>query len=554
VSEPSTLSKKAAAGAAALAAAESAIKARAASEAAMARLPNNRIPCTDPATGESLGDSVALTPDEIRARVVRAKRAQEVWGKTSFSERRRVLSRLLDYVLTHADELCDVIARDSGKTREHALLGEIWLVCEKLRHTIATGERDLAPEHISSGLMLHKAARIEYRPLGVIGVICPGSFPLQNVMGPTIPALMAGNAVVVKVSEWVAWSAPRFQSIFDHVLSACGYPKDLVQVVNGYADAGAALASGGVDKIVFTGSMPNGKKVMAEASKTLTPVILELGGKDALIVCDDADLEAAAHAALSGTFINAGQMCLAAERVYVFESVHDAFVDKVVGLAKQLRQGAPLMGVVVDVGAMTMPAQVDLVEKLVDDAVAKGARIRVGGKRGPGVGQFFQPTVLVGVDHTMQITRDETFGPVLCIIRVRDEDEAVERANDSEYGLGSTVFTKSRSRGDRIASRLVAGSTIVNDFGLAYMANALPFGGVRGSGFGRVNGKLGLRELCNVKSVMVDRIPGVSIPAKLFPIAESTFERTKATLQILYGSQLGERLRGIGSFVRSFRR
>jgi acyl-CoA reductase-like NAD-dependent aldehyde dehydrogenase len=554
VSDVTSTSKKAAAGAAALAAADAAIRARAAAEGAAWRPKSNvsvnRIPCTDPATGEALGDAVAYTPAEIRGRILRAKKVQLEWAKTSFGERRRVLRRLLDYIVVHADELSDVIARDAGKTRENAMLGEIWPVCEKLRHTIASGERDLRVEHVSSGLMLHKAARIEYRPLGVIGVICPWNFPLQNVMGPTIPALMAGNAVIVKVSEWVAWSAPRFQAIFDQVLGECGFPKDLVQVVNGYADAGAALVSGGVDKIVFTGSMANGKKVASEAAKTLTPIILELGGKDAMIVCDDADLEQAAHAAVAGAFIASGQMCLAAERVYVFESVHDAFVDKVVSIAKQLRQGPPLEGKLVDVGAMTMPAQVDVVEGLVNDAVAKGARAIVGGKRGAGPGQFFQPTVLVGVDDTMNVTREECFGPILSIHRVRDEEEAVERANDSDYGLGSTVFTKDGARGDRMAAQIVAGSTVVNDFGLGYMANALPFGGVRGSGYGRLNGRVGIRELCNVKAVMVDRFPGFSIPTKVFPMAENTFRRARATIELLYGGSIGRRWSGLVSLLK----
>ncbi|HWE29002.1 MAG TPA: aldehyde dehydrogenase family protein, partial [Polyangia bacterium] len=261
------------------------------------------IPCWDPATGDKLGDAPVQSPDEVRAIVANARRAQASWAHTTFAERRRVLGRMLDYLLDHADELCRVIAQDAGKTLENALVGEVWPICEKLRHTIATGERDLAPEHVSSGLLVHKRATIEYQPLGVIGVICPWNFPLQNVLGPTIPALMAGNGVVIKVSEWVSWSAPRIQSIFDAVFSDCGYSTDLVQIITGYAETGVALCESGVDKIVFTGSLPNGRRVATQCAKTLTPAILELGGKDPMIVCDDANIEQAAHAALAGSFI-----------------------------------------------------------------------------------------------------------------------------------------------------------------------------------------------------------------------------------------------------------
>ena len=492
------------------------------------------IPCTDPATLQSLGEVPVMSPDEVRARVQRAKRAQKSWGATTFDERRRVLGRLIDYLLDHTDELCDIIARDAGKTRENALLGEIWPVCEKLRHTIATGERDLRPEHVSSGLLVHKVATIEYQPLGVIGVICPWNFPLQNVLGPTIPALMAGNAVVVKVSEWTSWSAPRFQKMFDAVLNDTGHSTDLVQIVTGYAETGAALCNAGVDKVVFTGSMPNGKRVATQCAKTLTPVILELGGKDPMIVCDDAELTQAVHAAMAGVFIASGQMCLAAERILVFDRVYDAFAEAVVSEVQQLKQGPPLSGELVDVGAMTMPFQVEIVEKLVKDAVAKGARVLAGGRRAPGLrGQFFEPTVLSGVTSDMAIAREETFGPVMCLYRVRDEEEAVRLANSTEYGLGSTVFTRSRVRARRIADQLRAGSTVINDFGLAYMANDLPFGGVGGSGFGRLNGREGLRAMCNIKSVMTDRFP-IHRPVKLYPVKPGDYLKNKRVIELLY--------------------
>jgi acyl-CoA reductase-like NAD-dependent aldehyde dehydrogenase len=514
------------------------------------RGPNpSTIRCVDPATGDVLGEAPVASAEEVRDRVRRARAAQESWARASFGERRRVLARILDHLLDHTDELCDLIALDSGKTRENALLGEIWPSCEKLRHTIAHGERDLAPERVSPGLLVHKRARIEYHALGVIGVICPWNFPLQNVLGPTVPALMAGNAVVVKVSEWTSWSAPRIQRIFDEALTSAGYSTDLVQLVTGFGETGAALVNGGVDKIVFTGSMANGRRVMQQAAKTLTPVILELGGKDAMIVCDDASLDQAVHAALAGTFITSGQMCLASERLLVFDAIYNEFVDRLVAKASALTQGPPLSGHVVDVGAMTMPHQVDIVERLVNDAIARGARAVVGGKRGAGRGQFFQPTVLVDVTPDMAIAREETFGPVACVLRVRDEDDAVRTANATEYGLGSTVFTRSARRGRRIAAQLVAGSTVVNDFGLSYMANALPFGGVRGSGFGRLNGREGIRAMCNAKSVLEDRFP-LHRPVKLYPTKDGDYERRRATIQMLYRRGLAARATAAMDLVR----
>ncbi len=508
------------------------------------------IPCWDPATGDKLGDAPVQSPDEVRAIVANARRAQASWSRTTFAERRRVLGRMLDYILDHADELCRVIAQDAGKTLENALVGEVWPICEKLRHTIASGERDLSPEPVSSGLLVHKRATIEYQPLGVIGVICPWNFPLQNVLGPTIPALMAGNGVVIKVSEWVSWSAPRIQAIFDAVLSECGYSTDLVRIITGYAETGVALCESGVDKIVFTGSLPNGRRVATQCAKTLTPAILELGGKDPMIVCDDANIEQAAHAALAGSFIASGQMCLAAERIIVMDRAHDLFVARVVELARELRQGNPLGGDKVDVGAMTMPQQVEIVEKLVADAIGKGAKAEVGGARGLGDrGSFFLPTVLTGVNRDMAIAKEETFGPVMCIFRVRDDDDAVALANDTQYGLGSTVFSTDHTRARRIADRLRAGSTVINDFGLAYMANALPFGGVGGSGYGRLNGREGIRAMCNQKSVMTDRLP-LHFPVKLYPVADGDFGRTKATIELLYRRNVGARVAAVVSLVR----
>lgn len=512
------------------------------------------IPCTDPATGERLGEVPSLTPAEVEERIARARKAQAEWARTPFVERRKVLARMLELLLEQADSLCEEICRDAGKTLHNAMLGEIWPIAEKLRWTIKQGEKHLRRELVSSGLLAHKRAVVEYSPLGVIGVITPWNFPLQNILGPTIPALFAGNAVIIKVSEWTSWSAAPFQRFLDRCLKDCGYSPDLVQVITGYADTGAALVAGGVDKIVFTGSLRNGKRVLEGSAKTLTPVILELGGKDPMIVCDDADLDQAAHAACSAAFIASGQMCLAAERTLVFDAVYDEFLAKVQDIALRLRQGAPLAGKLVDIGAMTMPAQVEIVEQLVQDAISKGARVIAGGGRAKQKSskQFFEPTILADVREDMRIMHEETFGPVMAITRVKDEIEAIRIANATEYGLSSSVFSKDHARAKRIADQIVAGSTCINDWALMYMVQDLPFGGVKGSGFGRLNGREGLRACTNVKAVIEDRLP-LHRAIKLFPGRRYDYEVTRGGVRLLYTKGLTNKIDALVELGRALR-
>lgn len=511
----------------------------------------DRIECRDPSTGERLG-TVPVTPtDWLPVLVGRARDAHRMWAATPFSERRRVIRRLLDRVLDRADEICGWVTRDAGKTREHAIMGEIWPVVEKLRWTIAHGEKHLRPERVSSGPFVHKRARIDYVPLGVVGVISPWNYPFQNMLGPTVPALMAGNAVIIKPSEWVAWSSANIQAFLDDVLEEAGAPRGLIQTVQGYGDAGAEVIGAGVDKVIFTGSHENGKRVMATAAETLTPVILELGGKDPLIVCDDANLEQAAHAAMAGTFINCGQNCLATERILVFDAVFDDFTGRVLELVHGLRQGPPSAGGEVDVGAILSPVQLDRIEELVDDAVRSGATLLHGGKRADiAGGQFFEPTVLADVTPDMRIAQEETFGPVMVLMRVRDEREALRVANGTAYGLSATVVTRSARRARRMSRQLVAGSTAWNDFGLTYMAMDLPFGGARGSGLGRLNGRDGLRALTHIKPVLEDRLP-FGFPARVFPVSPATYDRTREALRLLYGRGPGRRLAAVRGLLGS---
>ncbi len=492
------------------------------------------IPCTNPATGASLGEVPVDDPAAVRAAVLRAREAQRGWAETSFAQRRAVLRRLSDRILANTDALVDVVVTDAGKTREHALMGEIWPVLEKLRWTIANGEKHLRPERVSPGVFVHKSARLEFHPLGVVGAILPWNYPFQNLMNPIIPALMAGNACVVKPSEWVAWSAGGIIDLVRAALADEGHSPELVQLVQGYGPTGKALIQSGIDSLLFIGSVPNGRRILEAAAEVLVPVTLELGGKDPLIVCDDADLEQAVHAAMVGCFVNAGQNCVASERVLVFDGIYDRFVARAAGLVQNLRQGDPRVRPgEVDVGMMVSPMQRDLVERLVEDAVARGARLLAGGRRGPGTS--YAPTLLVDVTPDMAIFQEETFGPVMAICRVHDEHEAVAIANGTPFALGSSVFSKDLGRARRLAGRLQAGMTAINEFGgTTYMAQDLPFGGVKHSGYGRMSGREGLRAFTNIRAVLDDRLP-LHFASPVFPVGPADYARVKAAVELMYG-------------------
>ncbi len=511
------------------------------------------IACFDPATRASLGSVPVDDEAAVVAAIARARRAQTGWALSSFAQRRRVLGHIRDAILDRTDEICELIVRDSGKTRENALMGEIWTVCEKLRWTIGQGEKHLRPEKVSAGLFVHKRAQLEFHPLGVIGAIIPWNYPFQNIMNPVIPALMSGNAIVVKPSEWVAWSAGPIVQIVHDALEAEGFSPDVVTLVQGFGETGRALVESGVDGLVFIGSGRNGQKVLESAAKTVTPVVLELGGKDPFIVCDDADLDQAAHAAMAGCFISAGQNCVASERLLVFDRVYDQFEAKVEELVRQMKQGAASEGELVDIGAMVTPMQLDIVEALVADAKLKGARVVAGGERVMRErGDYFAPTILADVTADMRIMNEETFGPVMVLCRVPDEHHAIELANGSGFGLSASVFSRDQARARRIASRVQSGMVAINEFGgMTYMAQDLTFGGVKKSGFGRLNGRDGLRACCNVKAVLTDRVPGLHFANKLFPVVSGDFETIKGAVELVYRPGLRGKIAGLRDLVRS---
>ncbi|TVT52438.1 aldehyde dehydrogenase family protein [Amycolatopsis rhizosphaerae] len=465
----------------------------------------------NPATDEVVGTYPVHTAEQVGEAVARAREASRWWASLGFDGRAERLRRWTATITRRMTELGEVVQRETGKPAGDAQL-EIVLAIEHIAWAARNARKVLGRKRRPAGLLLsNHSATVEYQPLGVVGVIGPWNYPVYTPMGSITYALAAGNTIVFKPSEYTPGVGKWLVDTFAEVVPE--YP--VVQLVTGFGATGAALVGAGVDKIAFTGSTATGKKIMAAAAETLTPVIIEAGGKDPLIVDADADLDAAADAAVWGAFSNSGQTCIGVERVYVHEQVYDTFLKKVMELTDKVKPG-------VQYGPMTMPAQLDVVRRHISDALARGGRALTGGKDAVG-DRYVAPTVLVDVPEDSEAVREETFGPTMTIAKVRDMEEAIEKANATRYGLASTVF--SRQNGPRIAARLRAGMTSINaPFSFAGMAS-LPFGGIGDSGFGRIHGPEGLREFSRPKAVARQRFTA--------PIQLTSFSRTEKTEKLV---------------------
>jgi acyl-CoA reductase-like NAD-dependent aldehyde dehydrogenase len=485
----------------------------------------------NPATGEVIARVTDLDASAVAEMARRGRAAQPAWEALGFEGRGRVLLRAQRWLLDHAERVIETIVAETGKAWEDAQAAELAYGAGAFGFWAKEAPRYLADERVRSASVFVKGKKLvlRYRPLGLVGVIGPWNYPLTNGFGDCIPALAAGNSVILKPSE----ITPLTSLLLADGLRECGLPEDVFQVATGRGATGEALIDA-VDMIMFTGSTETGRKVMTRAAQTLTPVALELGGKDPMIVLSDADLERAANAAVYYSMLNTGQTCISIERVYVEAPVYDAFVAKVTDKARALRHGAPAGPGTVEVGAMTHGPQVDIVERHVEDARAKGARVFVGGARGAGPGQWFQPTVLADVDHDMVIMREETFGPTLPIMRVADADEAVRLANDSPYGLGASVFSGDAARGEAIARRLETGSACVNDALVSYYALELPMGGAKASGMGYRHGPGGIRKFTQHQALLVSRIH-LKRDVHMYPYRARTTKLFTGFLRLLYG-------------------
>jgi acyl-CoA reductase-like NAD-dependent aldehyde dehydrogenase len=512
--------------------------------------PRQTIEVRSPATMEKIGEVSIDSPIDVRNAVARARDAARQWSALDYKDRASILLSARDHLLADRDGLIELLCRENGKPRLEAMV-EITYVCDVLTYYAKQARRFLKPHRITPHLLLNKRVTVHYQPRGVIGMITPWNFPLILTIGEAIPALAAGAAVVIKPSEWTPLIAERGAVALQKAFATHGMPAELLQIVNGYGETGTALVDE-VDMIAFTGSARTGRLVAERAARRLIPVSLELGGKDPMIVLKDADLERAANAAVWGAFTNAGQVCISVERVYVEEAIADEFTRRVVEKTRALRQGVDADQAAtekrVDLGAITFPKQLDVIEDHVADAKARGAQILTGGQRNPDLaGQFYEPTVLGGVDHSMKVMTEETFGPLLPIMRVKDAGEALRLANDSIYGLNASVFTRDVARGEQIAAKVEAGVTCVNDVIAGFAVTDAPSGGLKESGIGKRHGAEGIRRFCTQQVIISDRFGWLGLKREPFwyPYTAKTETWMSRLFGALFSTGLGAKLKSL---------
>lgn len=465
---------------------------------------------TNPATGGALGTFPCASPTEVSEVVSRARSAQPAWERVSLRDRLAMVKKFQRLLSERKQHIAGVITSESGKPYAEALLTEILVVLDTARFLLDESHGILRDEPIPHGSLAAKLkrGRLVREPYGVIAIISPWNYPFSIPASQSLAALVAGNTVVLKPSELTPLSALELAKL----LQDAGFPVNVFQVVLGDGVTGAALADSNIDKLVFTGSVATGKRIAQTAAARLLPVVLELGGKDPMIVLDDADIDVASSGAVWGAFVNAGQTCLSVERCYVHRSIYESFISLCAQKAARLRPGDG-RDPATDMGPLIHERQLRTVEQHVEDARRRGARILSGGKRMPSLGpNFYAPTVLTDVDHDMLIMREESFGPVLPIMVFDGDDEVIRLANDSEYGLAASVWTRNRSRGEKVARRIKAGTVMVNDAVSCYAISEAPHGGVKASGIGRTHGKAGLDEMTRLKHLDVDLLPRMKKP------------------------------------------
>ena len=503
----------------------------------------------NPATQQEVGTVPIYSPAEINAAVARARVAQERWAAVPVAERLKIVRRFQQLLCDQKDSVAAVITREAGKPLAEAISTEILVVLDGAHYLLNHTAEFLRPEPVPHGnpVMKLKKGTLLRQPYGVIGVISPWNYPFSLPSVQTLTALAMGNAVVLKPSEFTPFSSLELQRL----LREAGLDHDLLQVITGEGAAGGALLQAKIDKLIFTGSVATGKKVAQAAAARLLPVVLELGGKDPMVVLDDADVNVASSAAVWGAFMNSGQTCLSVERCYVHESIYEKFLEACVAKTARITHGHGSDSAS-DIGPMIHRRQLDIVQRHVEDAIARGARVLAGGKPAADLGpNFFAPTILADVTHDMALMREETFGPVLPVRSFKTEQEAIALANDSEFGLAASVWTRNKKRGEALAARVNAGTVMVNDVVACFGISEAPHGGVKDSGIGRTHGRFGLEEMVWPKYVDSDRLPGMK---KLwwYGYGPAFQQQMSGFIELLFAKNLTKRIRGAIKSTQSF--
>jgi acyl-CoA reductase-like NAD-dependent aldehyde dehydrogenase len=463
------------------------------------------IATSNPATGEVLAELVSAGAEEVQAAVLRAKAAQRSWQNASVSHRVAVLRGFQRLLREQRDSVASLICREAGKPTAEALATEVLVVLDAAEFCIRNAHRFLRDRPLPHGnlAMKTKRGKLVREPYGVIGIIAPWNYPFSIPAIETLAALVIGNAVVLKPSELTPLVGLELQRL----LHVAGLDPDLMQVVVGEGPTGSALIESPIHKLIFTGSVATGKRVGEAAARQLLPVVLELGGKDPMIVLDDADVDIASSGALWGAFMNCGQTCLSVERCYIQRSLYEPFLEACRAKIAKLRVGNGIDSEV-EIGPMIHERQLRMVDEQVQDAIAHGARLLAGGKRLPELGpNFYAPTLLADVNHKMRLMKEETFGPVLPVAPFDNDGDAIRLANDSDFGLAASVWTGSRRRGQQMAGEIKAGTVMINDMISCFGIAEAPHGGFKQSGIGRTHGEMGLEEMVQVKYVDVDLLP-----------------------------------------------
>lgn len=486
------------------------------------------LPFVNPATGEKFGEITVSTPAEIAQAMADLRHNGRTWRQKSVAERVFALTKFKEFLIDSADEVAQVLNRDCGKTAQDGLT-ELFITVDNLNNMIHQAADWLARRPVPKGLYWFKEYYVEPVPYGVVAVIGPWNYPVVQVMTPVLAALTAGNVVIIKPSEVAPAVGALFAKLFASVPDIAPY----VRVVHGGPEVGKAIVSYPPDLIFVTGSEKTGQAILKAAADHLTPVISELGGKDPLLVLDDADIQAAAKWSVWGAYYHSGQVCMSVERVYVLESVYDQFVQAVQEEVKQFKIGyTPDVNSPYNCGPITFERQLDIINSHLEDAKAQGAQVLAGGGRS---GMFVEPTVLLNVNHQMKVMQDETFGPIMPIMKVKDEAEAIRLANDSPYGLCAYVWTQNLRRAERIAEQLEAGTVVVNDAMAHYAVSQLPFGGVKKSGSGRIHGAQEVLQFTQTKGVAIGSAPMPLDIATVFR-QPGQYHNIKRVMKLVFGT------------------